>query len=136
MLVLYDSHKNQYIISPIILALRWIEWFGFPLDFASGRMCVSVRKWIRTSHRPHFGIELPFFSINRKRGMEYPVKASSPLRVELLEDRCVPAVLPPTTFVIDPALIHPNSPPVQAAPPATVTAPVIIYMPIAGPFMP
>jgi hypothetical protein len=68
--------------------------------------------------------------------MEYPVKASSPLRVELLEDRCVPAVLPPTTFVIDPVLIHPNSPPVQAAPPATVMVPVIIYMPIAGPFMP
>src|SRR6516225_7845387 len=126
MLVLYDSHKNQYIISPIILALRWIGTFGFPLDFASGRMSVSVRKWIRTSHRPHFGIELPFFSINRKRGMEYPVNPSSPLRVELLEDRCVPAVPPPTMFVIDPGLINPNSPPVQMAPPADITMPVII----------
>src|SRR5262245_4867898 len=88
------------------------------------------------SSSPHFGIELPFFSINRKRGMEYPVKSSSPLCVELLEDRCVPAVPPPTTFVIDPALINPNSPPVQMAPPADITMPVIIYMPIAGPFMP
>jgi hypothetical protein len=39
-------------------------------------------------------------------------------------------------FVIDPALINPNSPPVQTAPLANVTMPVIIYMPFAGPFMP
>jgi hypothetical protein len=77
------------------------------------------------------------------------VKRSSPLCVELLEDRCVPAVdlllhavapalavAPPTTFVIDPGLINPNSPPVQTAPPANYTVPALIILPIASPFMP
>lgn len=60
------------------------------------------------------------------------MKRSSPLRVEQLEDRCVPAtdllaqttaslvvVAPATSYVIDPPLIDPNLPGSDPAPPPT-----------------
>jgi hypothetical protein len=58
------------------------------------------------------------------------------LRIECLEDRCVPDAAP-TTPVIDVPLIDPNTPaPVQTAPPAIVTPPMIIIPPIAQPIWP
>ncbi len=82
------------------------------------------------------------------------MKRSSPLRVDQLEDRCVPAtdvlaqttaplvavqtavLKPDTSFVIDPPLIDPNAPGTSQPPPSNSgTSPFDGWMPpIAPPF--
>jgi hypothetical protein len=79
------------------------------------------------------------------------MKRTNPLRVEVLEDRCVPAAdltdatvalapAPTESYVIDPPLIDPSVPSTPSAPPANSTSPQYtplptdLILPIAMPF--
>jgi hypothetical protein len=77
------------------------------------------------------------------------VKRSFPLCVEQLEDRCVPAVdpvlqavapapalLPNTTLMIDPGLIHPDSQPAPRPTQGHIPVVRVIMLPIGNAFMP